>query len=83
MSDNEVAELFGLKPEETTPKLEAKKPAPQETTELPLPPPPPNFKSTKTKPASKIYGTKEATGWIVASIEAGVVIIFLLKIIIG
>ena len=83
MSDKEVAELFELKPEDTTPKLEDKKPAPQETTELPLPPPPPKFKPIKTKTSPKIYGTKEATGWIAASIEAGVLIIFLLKIILG
>ena len=75
MSDKEVAQLFGLKPEETTPKLEDKKPAPQETTELPLPPPPPDFKPTvKAKQAPKVYGAKEATGWIVASTLAGVLL---------
>ena len=82
MSDKEVAQLFGLKPEEATPKLEDKKPAPHE--EMPLPPPPPDFKPTiKAKQTPKTYGTKETTGWIAASIEAGLIIIFLLKIIIG
>ena len=96
LSDKEVAQLFGLKPEETTPKLEDKKPAPQEVTELPLPPPPPDMKPkvepinlendkyvAEAKQAPKVYGVKEATGWIVASTLAGVLLAVVGLIVIG
>lgn len=95
LSDKEVAQLFGLKPEETTPKLEDKKPAPQETIELPLPPPPPDMqipvtpkkvenKTIKTTPPTeKEFGLMEAAGWITASIVGGVLFGVLGLVVIG
>lgn len=95
LSDNEVAELFGLKPEETMPQLENRKPAQQATTELPLPPPPPDMQipttpnkieNKTTKPISspeKEFRLMDAAGWIIASIVGGVLFGVLGLVVIG